>query len=58
MTRRNLLQLALAGVSFEHFRSLSAQSRKLVKITDVKAMKLNTSGNCLIKIERDEPWWE
>jgi galactonate dehydratase len=57
LTRRQLFRLAVAlpaGSLFSRLRALAQPHRNQVKITGIKAMRLNFgAGNCLIKIETD-----
>jgi hypothetical protein len=57
-TRRNLLRLALAlpvtGTWLSRLRAFAAPHVNRVKITDVRAMAINSiAGNCLIRIDTD-----
>jgi galactonate dehydratase len=57
-SRRNLLRLALAlpvaGAWQSRFRALAAPQMNRVKITNIRAMAINSiAGNCLIKIDTD-----
>jgi L-alanine-DL-glutamate epimerase-like enolase superfamily enzyme len=56
-TRRQLFRMAAAlpaGSVFTRLQAFAQTQRNRVKITDIKAMRLNFgAGNCLIKIETD-----
>jgi L-alanine-DL-glutamate epimerase-like enolase superfamily enzyme len=57
MTRRRLMKLALslsAAPWLLHFESLAAPFAKMVKITDIKTLGLdNTGDGCLVRIDTD-----
>ena len=57
MTRRTLLRAlmtASAATSFAPYRAFAQAQRGKVKITDVKAMQVESiAGNCLIRINTD-----
>ena len=57
MTRRHLVKMALSLSTAPwvmHFKALAAPFTKMVKITDIKTLGLdNTGDGCLVKIETD-----